>query len=680
MKSIKMQITAVILPIIILLCTIFGVMSCFLNYRTAASLLEKNLSETAIVASNHVAAEIKAIQTVAVQTGCTALLASSETPLAEKQALIAQTAETYGFQRGNLLNMQGISEFDGNDYSERDYFKAAAKGQSYISDPTISKITGKTTFLISAPLWKDGVPDTEVIGVVYYAPDENFLNNIVSNINVSESGYAYIINKNGTSVADRDAELVGIENSIEQAKTDASLAEIAAIDSKMIAGESGYGTQHYAGEKWVEGYAPIANTDGWSIGVMAQEKDFLGDFYLAIIITCIVVAVFLTLGIFISIAFGNKIGNPLKQCALRLEQLSEGDFKSPVPEVNTKDEIGVLSKSLAILTQKLATVVGEISYNLSEMADNNFSLPDLKAYGGDFLPLSTATNHIVHSLNSTLSQINVASDQVSSGSDQVSYGAQALSQGATEQASSVEELSASISEISAHVRKNAENARRANALSNEAGQTLIGGNEEMANMLVAMKEIDEASKKISNIIKTINDIAFQTNILALNAAVEAARAGAAGKGFAVVADEVRNLASKSAEAAKGTTELISGSVSAVEKGTQIADKTAKILVEVLTKAHESTELVSKIADASVEQSQAIEQITLGVEQISAVVQTNSATAEESAAASEELSGQAQMLKSLVGKFTLKNTDDTTSYTSLWEEPTAPQLTQPAGKY
>lgn len=667
MKSIKMRITAVILPIIILLCTIFGFMSCFLNYRTAALLLEKNLSETAIVASNHVAAEIKAIQTVAVQTGCTARIANSEIPVSDKQALIAQTAEKYGFQRGNLLNMQGISEFDGNDYSERDYFKAAVSGQAFISDPTVSKITGKTTFLISAPLWKDGIPDTEIIGVVYFAPDENFLNDIVTNINVSESGYAYIINKKGVSVADRDAELVGTENSIEQAKTDTSLAELASIEAKMIAGESGFGTHSYAGEKWVEGYAPIANTDGWSIGVMAHEKDFLGDFYLSIIITCIVVAVFLALGIIVSSVFGNQIGNPLKKCAMRLEQLAQGDLKSPVPMVNTRDEVGVLSKSLTILTKELSAIVGEISYNLSEMADNNFSLPDLRTYSGDFLPLSTATNHIVSSLNSALTQINVASDQVSGGSEQVSSGAQALSQGATEQASSIEELSSAIFEISEHVRKNAENAKNANTLSNEAGQTLTGGNEEMAKMLAAMKEINEASAKISNIIKTINDIAFQTNILALNAAVEAARAGTAGKGFAVVADEVRNLASKSAEAAKETTELISGSTSAVKKGMQIADKTAKILIEVLTKAQESTDLVSKIAEASAEQAQSIEQVTQGVEQISAVVQTNSATAEESAAASEELSGQAQMLKSLVGKFSLKDVDDTFTESLLWKE-------------
>ena len=237
-------------------------------------------------------------------------------------------------------------------------------------------------------------------------------------------------------------------------------------------------------------------------------------------------------------------------------------------------------------------------------------------------------------------------------SDQVSSGAQALSQGATEQASSVEELAASINEISNNINQTAQQAQDASDKSMQVGEKAGESNNRMHDMLQAMADINASSGEIGKIIKTIEDIAFQTNILALNAAVEAARAGAAGKGFAVVADEVRNLASKSAEASKNTAVLIENSLQAVENGKRIADETAQSLEVVISDIQEASSLMGSIAKAATDQAESISQITLGIDQISSVVQTNSATAEESAAASEELSGQAQILNELVRKFRL----------------------------
>ncbi|MEG2088308.1 MAG: methyl-accepting chemotaxis protein, partial [Angelakisella sp.] len=257
------------------------------------------------------------------------------------------------------------------------------------------------------------------------------------------------------------------------------------------------------------------------------------------------------------------------------------------------------------------------------------------------------------SLGSTLSQINNAAEQVASGSGQVASGAQALSQGATEQASSVEELSATITEIAGQVRQNAENTKNANEQAAIVKGEIENGDKQMRALAAAMQDINNSSGEIAKIIKTIEDIAFQTNILALNAAVEAARAGAAGKGFAVVADEVRNLASKSSEAAKNTTVLISHSIEAVGNGTRMADSTAGALDRITTGAAKISALVAQIAAASGEQAVSIAQVNEGVSQISDVVQNNSATAEESAAASEELSGQAGMMKELISKFHFK---------------------------
>ena len=334
-------------------------------------------------------------------------------------------------------------------------------------------------------------------------------------------------------------------------------------------------------------------------------------------------------------------------------------------EARSEDEIGTLAHAFEAMSENLRVIISEVGELLGEMAKGNFRLASQyeDRYVGEYRNILMAMRGINRNLSNTLTEIDTAANQVSLGSDQVSGSAQALSQGAAEQASSVEELSATLLEISQHVGENAENAALASRLSDEAGDSVKESNQHMNELLSAMGEISDASTEIGKIIKTIDDIAFQTNILALNAAVEAARAGAAGKGFSVVADEVRNLAGKCADAAKNTTGLIEGAIHAVENGTKHASETADSLRAVVASSEMVVQTVQQIAKASEEQAQAVAQITAGVEQISAVVQTNSATAEESAAASEELSGQAQLLKDLVGQFQLRE-DSRAAHTAL----------------
>lgn len=374
-----------------------------------------------------------------------------------------------------------------------------------------------------------------------------------------------------------------------------------------------------------------------------------------IVVNIMLVIIALIISIFFGIIIAKGISNPITQVVKRLNLLANGDLKTPVPEVKTKDETKMLADSIKIIVSMINDIIDDEAYLLGEMANGNFDINTKieDKYVGDFKSILNSLQKINNNLSSTLLQINEASDQVNMGSEQVSCGAQVLAQGATEQASAIEELSASITEISLQVKENADNAKKASEIAANSTIEVEHGNEQMQEMITAMAEISDTSNQISKIIKTIDDIAFQTNILALNAAVEAARAGAAGKGFAVVADEVRNLAGKSAEAAKNTTVLIESSISAVENGTKIADRTAQSLNNIVECTKQSTELIGDIAKASAQQAIWIEQTTQGVEQISSVVQTNSATAEESAAASEELSGQALMMKQLVGNFKLK---------------------------
>ncbi len=297
--------------------------------------------------------------------------------------------------------------------------------------------------------------------------------------------------------------------------------------------------------------------------------------------------------------------------------------------------------------------IKEAAEVLKEMAAGNLNVSMIGDYQGSYKIIKDSLNHTLEEFNNVLGSITDASDEVLSGSNQVSDGSQALSQGTTEQASSIEELTSSITEVAAQTKQNAVNASQANELALSAKEGAVIGNSHMKDMLKSMEEINEASSNISKIIKVIDDIAFQTNMLALNAAVEAARAGQHGKGFAVVAEEVRNLAARSTNAAKETTDLIEGSIKKAEIGTKIANNTAESLNEIVAGVSKAATLVGEIASASNEQATAIYQINKGIEQVSDVVQTNSATAEESAAASEELSGQASMLKSMVGKFRLK---------------------------
>ena len=364
--------------------------------------------------------------------------------------------------------------------------------------------------------------------------------------------------------------------------------------------------------------------------------------------------VLLVVAVLVMIYLVRGITKPIVELESAYGKMAQGSLNQNI-EYESKDEIGVLAQSFRVTSQGLYGVVSDLTYLMDEMANGNFNIKTKaeELYVGDFQPILESIRRMNKNLSSTLSQINDAADQVASGSEQVSSGAQGLSQGATEQASSVEELAATINDISDQVRMTADNAKEAKSQVEDAGRELSRSNESMEEMMQAMQEISSKSSEIGKIIKTIEDIAFQTNILALNAAVEAARAGEAGKGFAVVADEVRNLASKSAEAAKNTTLLIEGSIAAVEDGTRIAEQTASAIYATVESTKRVVDTVEKITDAAEQQAESVAEVTQGVDQISSVVQTNSATAEESAAASEELSGQSQILKGLVSRFQLR---------------------------
>ncbi len=352
----------------------------------------------------------------------------------------------------------------------------------------------------------------------------------------------------------------------------------------------------------------------------------------------------------IAVVMIKKITGNLKDLQIAAGAMAKGKIDVKVEKRNN-DEFGELIDDVGMLVKGIA----EQTEVAKQVADGNMTVEVTPRSDVDVMGL--ALKQMVTKNHKTLSNIKEAAYQVSTSSSQVASASEALAQGSTEQASAIEEITASIADVAEKTRQNAAQANTAADMMAKTIGEVRKGNEEMQQMVVAMKEINASSENISKIIKVIDDIAFQTNILALNAAVEAARAGDAGKGFAVVAEEVRNLAAKSAAAAAETAEMIEDSIKKVEIGSDIANDTAKALEEITTVVKESESIVTEIAEASNYQATAIAQIDKAVEQVSQVVQTNSATSEECAAASVELSNQASRMRDLISVYKLGDNND-----------------------
>lgn len=457
-----------------------------------------------------------------------------------------------------------------------------------------------------------------------------WLGNIVNTMHTSDTTEFYLLTNDGRLLASMNGSL----------------------SAEQVAGYmniTGVETVSENGRNHIVTASPILGTD-WTAVVACDAKEFLGNAFIAVLVMIITTTISFVVGALVISKFVKRIIVPLNAINGKILDMEQGKLSGDAIEVHTGDELETLADAVNSMTAYTNTIIKDIEAVSAKLAAEDLTAEPAVDYIGDYAPIKSALYGIINSTSDVIRQIGASSKLVSDGSSKMSDNSTTLSQAATEQAATVEELNASIVEISSNISANADSAGKAKVLADDCMKIVNEGNVKMTDMLHAMEEINETSSQIANIIKTIEDISFQTNILSLNASIEAARAGEAGKGFAVVAGEVGQLAGKTAEAAKNTTALIKTSLTAVENGTVMANETAKMLSKIVSETDDTAKVIDKIAAASQEQADSVKQILVGMDQISTSVQMTSGSSAECAASAEELSGQAKVLLDLVQRF------------------------------
>ncbi len=540
-------------------------------------------------------------------------------------------------------------ENKGDDISYQENVRRAMQGEATAQIETGTAV--RFAVRAGAPVYETNGKVAGVISVGYRLDNPKFVDELKEKIGAEFTIFAGDERVNST-IMENGERIVGT-------KLDKKIADVVIGQKQQYIGNA-----TLYGKNYTAVYSPILSEDGSTVtGILYSgsdmtetEKKLAEEIFL--IVTIAVLAVLLSMPIGAMI-LKKRLKAPLEKVVNAAKAIETGvideSLNLQLQSITSRDEIGSLARSMEGAVRSVNRIAEDSKVLAEAIANHDLTVQiDTSSHSGVYKEIITVVDSLFSQIGSILEQIRQVADSIGVGSEHISSASQTLAQGATEQASSTEELAATISEIAQQIKENAMNANGANSLTQEAGQEVTIGSRHMDDLLAAMDEISRTSSEIGKIIKTIDDIAFQTNILALNAAVEAARAGSAGKGFSVVADEVRNLAIKSAEAAKSTTSLIETSTLAVGKGGKIAKETEQALRTVVEKTEQVSRIVSEISQAARKQSDGIYQVNVGVEQISGVVQTNSATAEETAASSEELAGQALTLREMVGRYRLKN--------------------------
>lgn len=640
--KLKTKIQLMFCTTVLVILVLISVLVCQINYTGSMKTVNSSLTTSASLASAQIANKFDDYCKIVQLLGKEEIL-SGNASLEEKTAFLDDYVKAYGFTSANILDAKGVSLKDGTDFADRDYVQKALKGEVNVSDITLSKLTGMYGVSIAAPVVKSG---NQIVGVVYFRLDTNFILDIIDNIKISDQSYAYLVGSNGGIIVHPEESLIENLNITEMK------GGMAELSKQILAGESNYGTYTYEGKDILCGYCPVEHTNNWFMVIAAPSEDFMASLQLSINWVIGLAVILMIVAFIFSAALANSIAKPINQVKDALSTVAKGDFSVSVSEVKGKDEVAVLQNTTAELMKTLSSLIGKTNAILGSMAQYNLRVEDMPEYPGEFNTLADSVNSIKYTLTKMIVEVQNAVTGVDTGSRELAQATQNLSQGTVAQANSIQTLADDMCVVVDVIERNSNQGDLVNKKLGNLDQRIQQMNVQMNVLLQAVNEIEEMSGNIQKIVGTIDSIAFQTNILSLNASVEAARAGDMGSGFAVVAEEVRSLATKCSDSSKKTEEMIDQCIKAIDNAKKCADETFESIEAIVADSSEIAGAFESITKDTLEQADKSKRIQKELNNISDVVQTNTATVEETAASTAVLSEQAESLEEMIRNFTV----------------------------
>lgn len=562
-------------------------------------------------------------------------------PIERRKKILADLASTSIFKDFSVAYADGKT-YNNTDLSKREYFQQAMQGKYAISAPVIRMTDNSVTTMMAGPVFTYKSNQY----VIYGSIDTLYFSKGFDTSSMSEGSSIFVLDKYGQVVASSDSDAVmSLANF-----TDEEHKDFNALANLMINNESGSLNFTTNGVEYLASYKTVPDTDGWKIAVCQNYSGVSQKIAFVILIGVAISAFLMALVIIISFKVSNNIKKPVAKNTERLKLLAAGDVTTEFVNDSPNDETYVLSDSMCKTVETLRLYINDIREVLGALASGDLTAHSSVQYEGDFTEIGESLDRISTALRSAFSGLKDGISSMREGAKQVAAGAQTLSDTAIEEAKAISDVSETITKINEQADNTVQISERVSELTVKTNENAKTGGELMKEMLAAVENIKDKSYAISNIIQTISDIAFQTNILSLNASIEAARAGEAGKGFSVVASEVSALAAKSQNAVQNTEALIKDSLDAVNNGTNIANKAFEGMNRIVEDISRVAAEIELINSAAAEQKNSITFINENMSKIEVGMQSTTATAEESAASGEELSAMSTNLAGTVEKY------------------------------